>query len=323
MFYHFKSLCTLTFVFCLSLKSVEAYTYIVKEGDTLSTILYRENLRPVYGRRGMLEEVLKLNPDIRDSKGDRITPGRKIVLVKIPAEEVNLVEKSVDSFPPIKVEKETEVRSVSNVFDQNFFLEVSPAVSWKELTAKDSNTSQNSKVRVLSDMSYGLGVMYGMRFNPRWDIYSRGSMEIANFSSDNSIVVLKKKIATKYLGVGAFYKKKWQFEAGMGNELFLTSPNAASVEIKKVTLPQMQVIFKDDFYQFQEATLGYAISGRVLLPREASGMTPLFSYGAGAGLEAKLRNQSFYIGYEESFLKADSNSTDSKNILWRYTWATL
>lgn len=320
MFYKFTTLCVFTLVSGLSFKSAFAYTYIAKEGDTLSEILYQNNLKPIYGRSGTLEEVLKLNPEMRPAKGDRIRPGKKIILVEMPAEEsLGPVEVSVE---PPKIEKAIEVRSVADIFNQVFFWQLSPVVSWKELTAKDSNASQKAKVRALSDMNYGADVMYGMRFSPDLDIYSRAFVEAVHFSSDNSITVLKKNITTTYLGVGAFYKQKWQMEAGMGDELFLTSPNTVSVEIKKVTLSQVKTIFKDDFYQFQEATLAYALSGRALLPRTASGIHSKFSYGAGVGLEAKLRNQSFYIGYEESFLKADSNSTDSKNILWRYTWAT-
>ncbi len=323
MFYKFKSLCTFTFVFGLSFKSVLAHTYIAKKGDTLSTILYQNKIRPIYGRKGMLEQILKLNPEMKKSKGDRIIPGEKIILVKMPTEQkINMVEGPLVSADPSSPGTELEARYVSNIFEQFFFWQVSPLVSWKELTANDSNESQNSKARVLSDMSYGASVIYGMRFNPELDVYAKVFVEKVNFSSDNSITVLKKNVTTTYLGVGTFLKQKWQMEAGMGDELFLTSPNTVAVEIKKVVLPQVKTIFKNDFYQFQEATLAYAFSGRALLPRKASGINPKFSYGAGVGLEAKLRNQSFYIGYEESFLKADSNSTDSKNILWRYTWAT-
>ena len=44
--------------------------------------------------------------------------------------------------------------------------------------------------------------------------------------------------------------------------------------------------------------------------------------GVGAGIEAKLRNQSFYLGYEKTILKSSGNSTDGQNIFWRYTWET-
>lgn len=338
-----KLFCFITFTSVVSTPSVWAFTHVAKEGDTLSDILYAHNVKPIYGKRGMLLKTLKLNPKIKYSKGDKIFPG---TLITVPDEfvsqdevnvlpeqntEVAVVVKDAPEVIPApiveKVEAPTvtpgpEQRVVSNVFDQSFFWKISPGVSWKELSSKDSNAIQNSSVDVLSDMSYGADVTYGMRFSESLDIYSRLFLESVQFSTDNSIRILKKSVFTSQLAVGAFVNKKWQMELGMSDELFLTSPDALSVDVKKVSLPYLKAGFKNEFYQFQEATLSYALTGRVLMPRSYAGIDPKISYGAGAGIEAKLRNQSFLIGYEESFLKSSGNSTDSKNIFWRYTWET-
>lgn len=323
-----------------SAQSASAYTYIAKKGDTLSDVLYENDYKPIYGRGGALEQTLKINPNIKYENGNKIFPGTKIVLsgnivpgnfalqtagtnsvLKLTKTE-SVVEKNEPVIIPEAAPVADHVREVSDIFDQVFFWQLSPSVSWKELTAKDSNTNQNSNATALSDMSYGATVVYGMRFNPDMDIYSKLFLEAVNFSSDNSINIVKKNVVTSSLGVGFFYKKKLQVEAGMGDELFLTSPNATSVEIKKVSMPHFKSAYKNEFYQFQEASLLYAISGKILLPRSAPGIDPKLSYGAGAGIEAKLRNQSFYLGYEKTILKASGNSTDGQNIFWRYTWET-
>jgi hypothetical protein len=316
-------------------QSASAFTYIAKKGDTLSDVLYENDYKPIYGRGGALEQTLKINPDIKYEKGNKIFPGTRIVLsgnivhgnyVLRSAGKNSVVESIVEKNEPVIIPEAApvvdHVREVSDIFDQIFFWQLSPSVSWKELTAKDSNINQNSNATALSDMSYGATIVYGMRFNPDMDIYSKLFLEAVNFSSDNSINIVKKNIMTSSLGVGFFYKKKWQFEAGMGDELFLTSPNATSVEIKKVSMPHFKSAYKNEFYQFQEASLLYALSGKILLPRSAPGIDPKLSYGAGAGIEAKLRNQSFYLGYEKTILKASGNSTDGQNIFWRYTWET-
>lgn len=313
----------------VSAQSASAFTYIAKKGDTLTDVLYQKDYKPIYGRGGALEQTLKINPNIKYEKGNKIFPGTKIVLSGnvVPGNfalhtagkntVLKLTETGSEAAPVVD-----HVREVSDIFDQIFFWQLSPSVSWKELTAKDSNINQNSNATALSDMSYGATVVYGMRFNPDMDIYSRLFLEAVNFSSDNSINIVKKNIVTSSLGVGFFYKKKWQVEAGMGDELFLTSPNATSIEIKKVSMPHFKSAYKNEFYQFQEASLLYAVSGKILLPKSAPGIDPKLSYGAGAGIEAKLRNQSFYLGYEKTILKASGNSTDGQNIFWRYTWET-
>lgn len=333
-----KYLFTLTVIAGLSTRPVNAITYVAKQGDTLSEVLYENNFKPIYGKKGALKQTLKLNPGIRYDKGNKIYPGTKIVLAGTINQENAVAEKTVETpevekvvaTPEIEKVVETpavvppviETREISNVFDQSFFWQLSPSVSWKELSASDSNSNQNSQATALSDMSYGANVLYGMRFSEGLDIYSRLFVESVKFVSDNSINVVNKNITTSALGVGVFYKKKLQLEVLMGDELFLTSPNTTSVEIKKVSLPQFKTSYKNEFYQFQEATLSYALSGKVLLPRAAAEIDPNFSYGAGAGIEAKLRNQSFLIGYEKTFLKASDNSTDSQNIFWRFTWET-
>lgn len=310
-----------------SAQALDAFTYIAKEGDTLSDILYAYGIKPIYGPRGELEKTIKLNPHVKVDKGNRIYPGTKITLSANPPLDTRVSETKEESTNPIVNEVvplviEKESRDVSNIFDQSFFWQLAPSVSWKQLSASDSNATQTSQANALSDMSYGASILYGMHFSEGFDIYSRLFVEAANFSSDNEILIVKKKMVSKALGVGFFYKKKLQVEALMGEELFLTSPNATSIEIKKVSLPQVQSTYKNEFYQFQEAALSYAVSGKLLLPRAAPGIDPKLSYGGGLGVEAKLRNQSFLLGYEQTLLKSSGNSTDSQNIFWRYTWET-
>lgn len=330
-----KSITIFSIIAAFGTQSSFAFTYIAKKGDTLTDVLYENDFKPIYGLAGALEQTLKINPNIKFEKGNKIFPGTKIVLTGkiVPGNYVLktskadslvevLTEKNeyiVSPFAPIEVK---QVREVSDVFNQIFFWQLSPSVSWKNLTAKDSNAIQNSSATVLSDMSYGVNVLYGMRLNEELDVYSNFFVEFAKFSSDNSITIVKKDLVAKKLGIGLFYKKKLQLEAGMDDELFLTSPNATSIEIKKVSIPQLKAAFKNEFYQFQEAALSYAVSGKILLPRSVASIDSKFSFGAGAGVVTQLRNQSFYLGYEKTSLKSSVNSTDSQNIFWRYTWET-
>lgn len=328
---HKKILAILTIFGTFCVQPVCAITYVAKEGDTISDVLYAHNFKPIYGTRGALEKTLKLNPSVKMDKGNKIFPGTKIILSgqQVSDEEMGKFLVLKDAVAKAETVPVPEViipmednRIPSDIFNQTFFWQIAPSISWKELVSKDSNSIQNARATVLSDMSYGASIMYGMKFHEDLDLYSRLFIESINFSSDNSISIVDKKLTTTSVGVGFFYKKVWQFEAMMNQELFLTSPNANSIEIKRVVLPEFKTTFKKEFYQFQEATLSYALSGKAILPKSGVDIDPSISFGAGAGIEARLRNQAFFLGYEESFLKASSNSTDSKNIFWRYTWET-
>lgn len=109
----------------------------------------------------------------------------------------------------------------------------------------------------------------------------------------------------------------------MNEQFFLTSPSYGSVDIKKVTIPELKGSYSKDFYHYKQAALIYTLGASAFLPRTSPDITAKFGYGAGGSLEAKLRNQSFKIGFEENFLKATSNSTNAQNIYWKYIWEML
>jgi hypothetical protein len=60
----------------------EYIEYKVEKNDTLSKILKSHSLKPIYGKNGSLEEVLKLNPKKQKNRGNYILPGEIILLPK-------------------------------------------------------------------------------------------------------------------------------------------------------------------------------------------------------------------------------------------------
>ncbi len=315
---------TFLIIGALSFSAVHAVTYIVQKGDTLSAILYEKNFKPIYGKSGSLAKTLLLNPKV-DRVGHYIYPGQKILLVD---EEVQnaiplaLVEEKNEREKEVVPVSKNDSRSMASTFDQSFFWSVSPTVSWKSLSSKDSNLLQNSKVTALSDMNYGASFTYGMSFSESVDIYSKIALEVTRFSSESDLRLIKKNYLASAFSFGLAYNKNWQFEAMMNDEFFLTSPSAKTVDIKKVSLPEFKAGYRNDLYQFQEASLLYNLAAKVILPRDAQGIDAELGYGGSAGIEAKLRNQSFHIGFEYTTLKASGNSTDLENIFWKYSWET-
>jgi hypothetical protein len=58
--------------------------YQVKQKESVSEILFRLGIVPVYGKKGALAIVLELNPKIRPQHGDRVYPGDELVLPSMP-----------------------------------------------------------------------------------------------------------------------------------------------------------------------------------------------------------------------------------------------
>jgi hypothetical protein len=214
-------------------------------------------------------------------------------------------------------------RIPSDDLKQSFYWEVSPSLSWKSLSSTDENIYRSSQINALSNTNYGASFSYGMHFEENIDIYSKLFLESVNFAQDSSINLLQKKFLASSFSVGFFYERKWLLEFAMSDLFFLTSPSLSSVDIKKVTLPEIKLTYLKDFYQYREAKLSYSLSGNVFLPRMSSEVKSKLGYGAGGALETKLRNQSFIIGFDLNFLKANDNSTEYQNIYWKYIWETL
>ncbi|WP_186643930.1 LysM peptidoglycan-binding domain-containing protein [Fluviispira vulneris] len=55
-------------------------TYKIKEGDTVLSILRKNKLTPIYGKRGYLSEIIKLNPETIHEEGNLIFPNDVIIL---------------------------------------------------------------------------------------------------------------------------------------------------------------------------------------------------------------------------------------------------
>ena len=285
--------------------------YLVKKGDTLSEILAGHGLK-VYGKNGALKKTLKLNPGL----GKTIYPETKILL---PITKVDAPAEGKIA-PPIIVEQE---RSPGDDFKQSFYWKLSPAISWKALSSTDENTIRRSEVSALSNTSFGMEITYGMHFEPGLDIYSSYFIESMTFEGNGAINLARENFFGGRFSTGLWYEKRWNLEMAMSDELFLTNPSAMTVDIKRVSLPELKVTYLKDFYQYRSALLLFSMSGNAFFPRSSPSVDSRFSYGVGGAFLAKLNNQSFRIGFDMHQLEADGNSTKSQNIYWRYTWETL
>ena len=312
------------------------YVYVVKKHDTLSNILYLKNLKPIYGKSGMLAHTLRLNPHIKlKGNGNKIYPGMRIILVDagpVVASIQNpnsMVEQPTDAKQATLGDEPTIAKQAMTVhesnenFEQSTYWILTPTLSWKNLSSTDDNIYRTSQIDALSNMSYGLAFTYGMHFEEGLDIYSKLAIESASFIEDRSIQLEKKDFLTSRFNVGVLYDQKWNLAVGMNDEFFLTSPAANRVEVKKIALPEIKLDYQKDFYQYKNAKLAYMLSGVAILPKSTPELNSEFSYGGGFGVEARLKNQSFAIGYELKLLKATGNSTDNHNIFWNYTWKSL
>jgi hypothetical protein len=317
-----KAIAAIISILCMNI-SFANDVYIVKKGDTLSTILQAQQYdKFIYGKNGSLLETLSMNPDIRRNKGNKIFPNMKIFLKRktIPPQIVS----QEPAFEQVSATPSNAIdRKPSDSLKQSFQWEIIPSVSWKNLSSIDENIYRSSKITATSNTNFGVSVSYGMRFEEMLKIYSKFSCESVSFARDGSINLLSSKFFAGRYNVGLNYQDNWNFELAMSDNFYLTSPNTTSVDIKKVTLPEVKVSYMKNLTSFRNAKFSFSVSGSAFLPKSSPDVKSKLGYGGGGALEAKLNNQSFKVGHELNFLKASGNSTNYQNIYWNYVWESF
>jgi len=320
---------------------------IIKKGDTISDVLYAKNVEPIYGPRGAMNEILKLNKRLRARQGHHVYVGEKIYIGNvIPRTETTLATTSsvtrtapMEIFVESKKQKKNPVlapvvsipsRKIAETtdtdqddFNQTFSWKFSPSLSWKALSSSDSNNTQSAEISALSDAAYGLNFNYIMNFDSNIQVAAGLLLEASKFSQDPTIQLKEKSFFTKNFSFGISAYHKWLFDFSMTDCFYLTSPNSTTVEIKTVAQPEFKTSYEHNFYQFKKAKIAGVFSGAIVFPRPSSELETNMGYGAGASVEARLRNQVFSMGYDLRLLKAKTNSTQSQNIFWKYSWETL
>jgi hypothetical protein len=333
-------------IYSATISSNEVYT--VKPGDVLSEILWSKyELIGIYGRNGFINETIKLNPFLNKKNGNFLRPGMQIIIpisnsnkseniAKIPhsnsrrptAEEVErpeviiLPDELSKKLEEVKVDKkaikiDVPVEEKDN-FIQSFYYTLEPFLSWKKLSSVDDNEYRTSSIFALSDTCYGMSGKYGMHFSKNFDFFFGAELEKVKFSSKSSISLGTKSIVSTSFSLGVNYKHFWSFKTLMSDQLFLTNPNTTVVEIENFKIPGFEVDYKNDFYKYKEASIGYDLKTMAFVPYQTTNFNTKFSYGIGGGVEVGLKNQFFRIGYEYIKLKSKSNSTDVQNIVWTY-----
>jgi LysM repeat protein len=82
-----KLFATSTMLFSSALYAAEPHVYVVKQGDTLSTIAQRQVGTPIFKKNGSLTKLLSWNPNITDA--DLIFVGQQLSIGAIGSQKIS------------------------------------------------------------------------------------------------------------------------------------------------------------------------------------------------------------------------------------------
>lgn len=313
--------------------------HIVQKGETVSGILFNKNIGPIYGRKGALRAIFQLNPHLKSREDGKVYPG-DVVLIKHRSVQISFVSKvespGKDCLQKVSFQeqvhftkedvgekvKENPSRTIASEdsFEQNAYWSFVPSVYWQTLDAVHENIYRRSELHSYSTNNYAFSLLFGRHLSANLDFYTRASLNLSNFQMGEGEQVVSKKYTTSSFYVGAELYKKYQFELGMEEKMYLVSSNYATADIKKLKVPKFSVGYEADLYQYNKAVFLAGFNAKGYLPKKSSSIKAKTGYGAGAELKMQYSKQEISIGIDQDFLKARGNSTDSQSLFLKFTW---
>ncbi len=234
--------------------SIEANSslYVVRRGDVLSEVLFRNVPGRIYGKNGNLSKVKKINPELHSVS--HIVPGETIVLPagegQFTQYELMLRSKSK------KVVKKSTLEDFRKVTDKSIFqhLYIEAHLSSISLNAIDLISGENEIST--SDLSFGLGLEWQHYWNKHFGLLFQFSYSQYDFKVSANKSLVDEKINKLYGGVGLKYSSSkhhsYVFQTGLEEKLLLTSQTSNTLRIDKNTAPTFTISGKHLFKSFSE-----------------------------------------------------------------------
>jgi hypothetical protein len=284
-----------TFFCAFHLRAQESSIYFTQNGDTLSEILHRKNLRPLYGKHGSLEAALKLNPTLAARGGDHIRPHQQIYLPEFQAVSENTNLSSAP--PPRKQASETEAKTdqpqkislqenTEEKLAGDFYL--GAEFAFNRLEASDASTGGQAEIN--SKSAYGLLIGRRTYWNEVLNSYVQISSQFIEYQpSDSALKVIDNHSVTRtHLEIGLEQtlsdKAKALYSLRYGQELFIRGMNSSLLHIDDVALVSIGGGFKYKLFEKADTYLSSDFHGQYIL----GGSTGTYTVNPGYFLSAAL-----------------------------------
>lgn len=221
--------------------SLRAQTYEVKAGDNLSDIAYRFIGEKVYGKRGGLTYLLRLNPHLQDP--NIILPGQVINLEVV--EVVNEFREEGSRVIAAKAADEVHVNEAYSSFA------LTPMMGYAKLNSSQSNSVE---ANALSDVGFGLRGDWTLHWDQAFESKFWFEYQKNEFSVSSNKTLEKNRRAKSEIGFEAsfIWGQAFKMHAGIGHgtQLFLRSQSLSTLAIDEVTSsfvslrPELRVLKK-------------------------------------------------------------------------------
>lgn len=295
-----KLLPTLIMLFSSASYAAEPLVYVVRTGDTLSTIAQKQIGSPIFRKGdGSLFKLLKMNPTVKDA--DLIFPGQRLVIRSSEAQnlaseetkyqnsfatsprQVASSETEPDKNPPESAQKACEVpaekskalESKEPEIPHQLFLDASMGIT--TLTSTDGSSTTGATLYSAQDL--GIQAGWQQQWTDSFSTKMSARFRSIDFqpptSSTKSVSDSKKLTTGLSLEAETEFTPKFSlvFGTSYNQELFLRGLTSSSVTVDSVAIPKFTLGAEYQIYQVGKTSVGVNAAFDYLLGTSTDGYT--------------------------------------------------
>tara|TARA_B110001454_G_scaffold218991_1_gene249023 strand:+ start:58996 stop:60039 length:1044 start_codon:yes stop_codon:yes gene_type:complete len=257
--------------------TAEASFYVVRSGDTLSTIAQKNIGEPIYSPNGSLAKIKALNPQIENPNvirvGDIINLSAKTEIAdnrsqRIPADEEQKIQKSVPEKIEDKMSCEPAVTIQSNPSEEvlhSLHLQVHTGLT--TFSGIDVATLANANVVSKSDLSARASWRQHWTPNFHSDFFAEArSVGLQSISGSKSLV--SENLNSNKLGLSIGHKagERLTIDYGLeyGSEFFIRGASSTLISVESQPIPQFSTQIQYKIYELGSTSLVANLGGSYL-----------------------------------------------------------
>jgi LysM repeat protein len=312
-----RSYCASLALLAAILQPTLAYgrTYIVKQGDTLSSIAKRELGGPVWGKNGTLRKILDLNKLL--SNPNLIFPNQEIILSleepeQAPVESAAMENPPVESVPASEetvmehaqpadeAEQPTTDSTIREESQAHYGFSLHGVLSTTDIDVRADDNSYETSLHSKINQGFRARAYYLFSENSSLGLHL-GLLQTDFSNTRDGRFIGKKKNLRQF---GAFYNLKfaerWHFELSLGTEevIFISQRDVALFKLDPVFVDYARGALAFDLYAGEALQWSLGIEAKHNRATEGRFMNVEggFSYGVNSSVAYEVIQRSFFEG---------------------------
>lgn len=289
----------------------ESLHYKVEKNETISDILYKLELKPIYGDKGYQNRTRVLNRNI--SITEPLHEGDELAISLKKKDRARLFVKQA---PPSSEVVPMPPAPVSSLSHQ--LLVVDPQVSWMDISSRRKAENQNASVSAQTKPTFGVGLSYGVYWNPDLLLSVSGRVTQLSFYQDEKLSFKRDRFTKTDISLMADVNPagRHTYSAALGfvEEIFLSLANAQVIQVDVVPVPEAFFSYRSHFLRQGDRRISGALKVKGIAPFKGSKVTTDFGYGGGADLTAFRKKIGLKLFYNYVQLNARAKSSTNHEV---------